>query len=235
MENPYQKSVRRGENLIYRVLIIGFLFFSVTMRALAVPYTSPCQQLLLEATRIQELDRVFSTVFCQKGVYKFQMCHSNVIRLYQEFKKLVPHVEPQEFRVLYITTERWRNDFFDDVGFHVNRARGGFVKGEFERFLVWRFHVVLEYRGRIYDLDFNNQAKPVEKKQYLHEFFVTHQLIEQYRGELVGPPDELSVLVVPGEEYLNHSDSKVAEMGFHQELVTKYPPQALVDYLLSPR
>lgn len=182
-------------------------------------------------SRQQKFDQVFKSVYKDWKAYKCEQCHNNTIRLFKAFKDQIPNLKASEFKVLYITTPEWINNFLDRDAFHVKQARSGYVNGEVALFINWKFHVVLEYRGRIYDLDNSNKPRPSDSHHYLEDFFMDKSLIEEYSGQIRGDREELLVFVIPGDQYLSVSPEYTNNIEFHKSLFKKNTPVPLVPYL----
>ena len=130
-----------------------------------------------------------------------------------------------------------------------NRHVGGYAHGQLGKFfgqkisrflgieeklvdyLGWRYHVVLEYQGRIYDLDNTNQPRPVNGQEYLRTFFMTPEIIDKRGGKAKGNRDDLLVFVIPGERYLLTNPEYLDENIFHSLIFSENSPQPLVPYL----
>lgn len=222
-------------NGVFRQILIIVLFFSFSAGADTGDSAPRCDWLIWDQSRQEQaLDRVFTKAFCDSQIYQPELCHANVIQLFRQFKKYYPDVSPYEFNVLYITTEKWVNELEDsETGFHVTSARESYENGEPKVYTEWKYHVVLEFRGRIYDLDYTDQPKPVLAKDYLLSFFMSEELIELYEGELRGDMRELLVYVVPGYFYLNMSAEDSSKAETHYQLMQDNSAGSLVGYLLS--
>jgi hypothetical protein len=197
----------------------------------AVQY-SHCKDLLSDTTpSVFDLESIFRGVFNRKSVYRSRECHANVIRLFAEFKKEIPSLQPQDFKVLYIATSTWASAMYDEKGFHVTNAREGFRQGELHEFANWHYHVVLEFEGRIFDLDFTDKPQTLDRQSYMEEFFVSAGLIQEYKGRVWGHPDDLLVMVVPGDQYLTHAAQRSHSYEFHKKMLSDYPALPLSVYL----
>lgn len=216
------------------------LIILMALAPLAGAATDPanrCDWLIWDQARQnQALDEVFARVFCDSHIYQEGDCHSNVIALYRQFKRYHPDITPNEFNVLYITTEQWPADIAQiepESGFHVTTAREGYENGESVKYVEWKYHVALEFRGRIYDLDYTDQPNPVSAEDYLLNFFMSEELIDLYDGELRGDMSELIVYVVPGYFYLGMSQEDSHKKQTHADIMQDHVPRSLVGYLLS--
>ena len=202
-----------------------------------------------------DLDAAFTDIYSDNYTYQCDYCHGNVIRLFESLTHQLPHLQPNEFKVLYITTQKWIEKRTEEASFHVQNARDeysyGFVEKLFgpkisqalgfkekpKKFVNWKFHVVLEYQGRIYDLDYTNKPQPIEGADYLDKFFITQETIDKHNDvsgmdyELQGKKEDLFVFVIPGEKYLLTPPHHTNTRSFHSTLLLKNTPVPLVTYL----
>ena len=221
--------------MFFKQVIVFIAVFTFSASAVLGQEESRCSWLVMsQAEQFEALDAIFSKVFCDSHIYQPDQCHSNVLQLFRQFRRYHPEISPNDFNVLYITTEKWVQDLdASEDGFHVTTARKGYENGESTEYVEMKYHVVVEYRGRIYDLDFTDQPSPVNAEDYLLEFFMSEELIELYDGELRGDMSELLVYVVPGHFYLNLSTEDSSKEQTHVQLMEDNDPQSLVGYLLS--
>ncbi len=106
-------------------------------------------------------------------------CHENVIRLMKEFKKAKLPFDPKKAKVLYLFRKEGRVTGL--------KTRTGTRD--------WFFHVVLEYRGRIYDFDYTDAPKSVPRRKYFEE--------------MLRPEEDVQVRAIPAKEYLRDFDTIV--------------------------
>lgn len=100
------------------------------------------------------------------GCYQPGLCPDNIYRLIDHLKKTYPGEDFSKSEVLYIYSS-WHPISRHELSsnrFVPLRSRNGTPK-------PLMFHVVLQHRGKIYDLDHNSQNATVSLKQYFEEMF----------------------------------------------------------------
>ncbi|MDX9730893.1 MAG: hypothetical protein RBT63_03895 [Bdellovibrionales bacterium] len=66
---------------------------------------------------------------------------------------------------------------------------------------MWRYHVVLEHKGLIFDLDYLNRLT-VSSVRYYIDSFIHSDALKQESGYASWKFHELGAFVIPGERYL---------------------------------
>ncbi len=97
-------------------------------------------------------------------VYKPQVCYKNVRELYFEY--LQPQYLAKDFKVLFI----FKRSFSKDFPKLINPTQHGFMAKRQRLPAVWNYHVVLEYKGQIIDLDYPD-AKLISKQEFKDNFY----------------------------------------------------------------
>ncbi len=181
------------------------------------------------------ISRTFAEVFRSKSVYRCLECHLNVKRFFNRLRTNYPKYDFSEIKVLYITHQKMPFDSSPEVGFHIKRARGSAQHGESSEFVFWNFHVVIEFRGKIYDFDYTESPTTLPLRDYVREFFLTakevEQLAHEYNLDLEGPTNELIVYAIPGSQYFHYKNQQVNTWDFHLSLFTNYPSVPLLSYV----
>lgn len=121
----------------------------------------------------------FSDAFYSK-LYQPSNCYENVIRLVKRFKRRGIPFDAKRARIVYIFTPG-------------RRVQGLATRTGPDS---WYFHTVLEYEGRVYDLDFTDAPKGVTRAKFLDKMFLGSG---EARERLL---DEIRVRPIPANEYL---------------------------------
>lgn len=212
------KQVKRQFQLLCLVMFLSLQTFAVY----AAEGVSCSEALAQNETRA--VLRSYKEVWNKKGIYCTSRCHVNVVKLFNAIQRRVPNLEPKDFKVLYITNkEGWLHKEVDR--FNPLQARG-FENGEAP---FWKFHVALEYKGFVLDLDNSNQAKAYPKKRYVRDFFATEEMKEYNVGLKVSSKD-LVVYVIPGDEYLGMPREIYDSVEFHEDILDTQKPTPLLSY-----
>ena len=183
------------------------------------------------STPRSELNKAFETAFSDAEVYKCSHCSGNVIRLFDAYKEAIPKLKEEDFNVLYFATQEWIQNLTPATHFHVQNARGGSEIAQLKKAMGFAYHMVLEHKGTIYDLDFTENPNPIGYRDYLTQYFMTKDQIQSSDGQLKGSKEDLLVFVVPGESYLNTDPAYALKVPFHRYLILTHEPQSLVEVL----
>lgn len=124
-------------------------------------------------------------------IYCDDRCHSNVTRLYEHMKSLIPSLEKNEFDVVYISFKGGPQFNEEDDRFSVRRGRPGYKDGKPIYRVQRKFHAVLKFGDFILDLDNTNRPKASTFRDYVKKFIDPEDLKYLYYYE------------VPGETYLS--------------------------------
>lgn len=145
---------------------------------------------------IEALERLMPNLSSSPEIYicgQGGRCQSNVIRLARRIIEIMPELEPKDFNVLYITTERrFQQNKGRPVGFIVNDPKVPFVNSG------WQHHVVLEYRGFVLDLDYSDVPTPVRTSEYFHRQFIGQTSNHPQQADF----RDLIVFAIRGEDYI---------------------------------
>jgi hypothetical protein len=176
----------------------------------------------------EKVSNAYVTAWDDPCVYRERYCALNVIRLYNYLKKMVPELEPEDFKVIYVTRpggwDYYIHEF--DKDFSVLRSRVGLKKA---KVLNWRYHVALEYQNRIFDLDFNDHPTISTKDQYVSDLFVSRDLRSEHIN-LSGSIDELAVYSIAGNRYLLARTTKAQKKEFHDWIFRNVVPTPLANF-----
>ncbi len=181
------------------------------------------------------LKQTFAEAFRSKKVYRCLECHLNVMRFFDLLRANYPSYDFSEIKVLYIAHQKMPFDSSEDVGFHIKGARGSVQQDRANEFVFWNFHVVIEFRGKIYDFDFTDSPTPLSLRDYIGEFFMTSkeisELAQAYGVELEGSTSELIVYALPGTEYFAYNHHQVNTWDFHLALFASDSAVPLLSYI----
>ncbi len=133
---------------------------------------------------------VFRRLFRSKAIYRDADCHNNVYRLLDRMKN-VPGFRVDQAKVVFA----YPNEHAGEVNsFSVNTKIARDYEGwETE---VWNYHVFIEYRGQIYDLDYGNSGEVVGAAKFMNDTFAKG---DTSRHSDIYPVD---LLEVPADAYL---------------------------------
>lgn len=126
------------------------------------------------------------------AVYRPLYCHRNVRELYLDY--LQPQYLAQDFKVLFIF-KRSYSKFFPA---YIKDKQHEFMTKMQRVMATWSYHVVLEYKGRIIDLD-HPEARLLTKDEFKDNF---------YARDL----DDLVVVTVPGTDYFHSAHLQINEL-----------------------
>ncbi len=197
-----------------------------------------CQELFViknQSLKTETVDLTFRELFQSKKTYRCLECHGNIKRFLLKLKHQNPNLRWDEFRVLYITHKDFPTEPGPDVGFHVKKARGSLQTPEHTEYVFWNFHVVVEFRGKIYDLDFTDTAQPLYTADYVDQFFISkneqHDLQAMDGIQLEGSTSDLVVFVIPASSYVNSSFQDLNSWDYHLSLYTHSTSVPLLQFL----
>lgn len=233
----YGATVNMNFSWIRLFFFIFLLDISPKVLAEEDPKSSCIQSLLTIEQKSELIDQVFKDSFFNPDIYSCYYCNRNVVRLFQQIKLAYPEIEADEIRVLYISTKNNVNKLLarESVknlrNFQVKKARDGYINGQSHKVIAFPFHVVLEFNGRIYDLDFTDQPTPISSQDYLNEFFLSDNIQSNQTVTQADLHEDLIVYVVPGLRYLTTPEDFTLKMWFHLSIFARFEPMPLVDYL----
>jgi hypothetical protein len=146
-----------------------------------------------------------------------QLCHQNIIDLINNLQRQVPSFDVESATVLFFHPRETT-----DVSMQVFAA----PQGRFR----WFHHVVMLYRGKIYDLSFGKSPRIVPPVAYLREMFLGA------RDPLPEPQNAQMITVkrVPAtvwrDEYGKQIDGETHDASFFRR-TKKYRPRTLDTFL----
>ncbi|OFZ18551.1 MAG: hypothetical protein A2X94_17695 [Bdellovibrionales bacterium GWB1_55_8] len=167
-------------------------------------------------------------------VYREGYCHTNIQQMLFVLSKRIPNFDIRDARVLYVDGT--------NVPIRTLANRNTTKAG-------WSFHVVMEYRNRIYDLDTPLRSFPPQKKEYFKGLYASTQ------AHARSPADHLAkvrVRVIPAETYVAEygkfmdgafdgnrfaGDGSVRDwryFGYSKEAEKRFPFQSAEEYVGNP-
>jgi hypothetical protein len=188
----------------------------------------------------QSVEKVFATLHEAENIYQPRECLRNVIRAFRFLKSAIPELEAFHFNVLII---------MDPTQIERTRRRSPIA-----RFItpdpaesifavipnrsdspIMNFHVVLEFKGRIFDLDDNREESRngMNEKEYFSTFFIRENLIERVvkntlsKGSTV---EELVVYTIPGWVYLGLPVEKNWGLSYIAPFLRRAPAKLVTQY-----
>ncbi len=201
-----------------------------------------CLNSVLEKTTTfgqKEMDKRFHKLYHYCSFYGSGFCRSNVYFLLEEIKKLYPQIDLSDFKVLYLTTENRINRETQKAKFYVKDAREGRSKSDVKSHPItgWIYHFILEYNGRIYDLDYTNQISSIAKSTYIKNFFISdHSTVLNSKmldtnAQFVSP-EEILLFEVDGEKFVDNVLAGIDFADFHRYLENNnIRKQKLIEYM----
>jgi hypothetical protein len=143
--------------------------------------------------------------------YHPEHCAANVLSLTRRFKYAKINLE--EASVIYIF-KRDKNG--DRDSFYPQKSRGWTGDG-------WGFHVIMNYKGLILDMDYTNQNTPISIQDYFNDMFLSST-----------KNTDLLVKVIPAKTFTLVYSGPFAQ--YPRTFVNRdtdhlFPPQKLEDYL----
>ena len=102
------------------------------------------------------LETQIRALAADKKVCKSNFCYDNVLRLANRLEAEIPGFNLDRARVLYVIAP--------ETGLRALRTR----KGPYP----WAFHAVLEYEGKVLDLDFHGVQRVLPLQDYLKKMFI---------------------------------------------------------------
>ena len=173
------------------------------------------------------LNQIFKDNFSNSTIYKPSYCYNNVYRLFKLFQHLHPGLKAGDFKVYFFTTKYWVQYRDEQIKFQLVEQR---KNPQVEFTSGWKFHVVLEYKGVIYDFDFSNQAQPMKFDNYISRFFDKAQVVNANQGVHIGGASHILVYKIPGRFFLEKHKHIIDVEEFHYLLFKKFKPKPLTDY-----
>jgi len=181
-----------------KLLIIFFLIYSGVAHGSAV----------ICHVKMSRLFSAFKKAWSADGVYYPNNCCSNVTRLYEEMKKANPRIEPEDFNVVMIAHHDLSPETVGEPRFDISirhqRGNGNPPSKP------WAYHVILAYKGFVFDLDNSNIPTVSPIRDYLKE-----QFKPQDRRTLVA-------YVVPGATYLSYRAGTQGQAAFRVVIPEDY-------------
>ena len=213
-------------------------FIALNLFLLSLAFTShasgsTCYSLLTnKPSTVEVLDEVFRTEYYNDKTYvDCGHCHSGVATLLRAFQRRLPEIKSEDFKFLYISSPLWTEEHSRKNGVYVNKPRMSFKKNPNGTIAGWKFHVVLQYKNRIYDMDYLNTPTPMDQKSYLNDFFLDQETVDNSNGRYQYSKDQLSVFVIPGEHYMSIPLMELYTLDFHINIVNDFEPIPLATYL----
>ena len=202
-----------------------------------------CTKLINEKSQNQlktNIDKSFAKLFAEPNIYLRAECEENVVRLYQAIKETHPNVSASDFKVLYIASK----EFFRFKGVvsrtkvRTKKARYTYEDGQPSP-VSFNHHVVLEYNGKIYDLEYTDKpVTPTIHDYFKGNFYSAEGIIADPKSKLDRdvPREDLDILVIKGEDYLNQSPREAAKLSFFEKLIDDGTPQVpMLKYMESKK
>lgn len=190
--------------LIYILAVVVCLMF---IQASIANARSNCEALL--SGKFDAVSAAYREAIRTPGLYRSGKCHINAIRVFRFLEARFPELNPEDFNVIYIARAETftMSEVIDSrQSFSVN-GRGGSQD--------WHFHVLLEYKGQIFDLDRSNHPNSIQIEKYFRTFIKPQ--FANTSGELRGV-NKMGAYIVPGDEYLTLPEEIVKSHEFHARM-----------------
>lgn len=216
--------------MIFRSAVLAAL---ISLPCIGFGHRGAVKQPLCEALTLAEATKVLEEANKTSGIYCDIYCVSNVMRLYEFIKSKHSHLEPKDFRVIYIArpgvvdTRGWIQD---QLTFYMRSRSSTWEDGQPRE---WIRHVVLEHNQVIYDLDESKNPKPM----LAHDYF-RHMIPDEFdprRSDWW--TKKVHAFIFPGEEILSlpiatvvHPEFQVKVLNFNDGI-----PLAEVAEALKPK
>lgn len=177
-----------------------------------------------------KLQESFLQACLSKKFYVKNKCHRNVYGLYHFLKEKNPTLAPNDFRVVIISTKAWLYEE-SAVYFVAKKTKTENVE--------WKYHVLLENQGLIYDVDYFPASLPIEKKKYFYHMLSSRDKMKKIRGDLyqkeLDPSrDELFAYIIPGNLYLTEAVQNLKIRSILKEIdEKKIPLVSAKEYFLN--
>ncbi|MFK8138975.1 MAG: hypothetical protein AB8E15_11490 [Bdellovibrionales bacterium] len=194
-------------------LFISFLYLLVSPTEIHAEDGLSCQSTYSISTK--NLTRSFEDLHKSQIDYKKDHCHVNVISLFENLQFWYPDIKKSDVKVLFISDREFyefiidkkrvlKRDSIKDVPTNL-LLRGLNRTDENKNYLSLFFHVVLEYKGLILDLDLPKGTPLMSREQYFKE-------VNYYSADYIrkNPSLENIVLEIPGNKYLSFSKTELS-------------------------
>lgn len=214
---------------------IAFCLFLCLLSSPKSLAQNECEDLLggSAPVSIEKLDAAFSEVFHDPFCYLDGYCNLNVQYAFTALKDRIPELRPEHFKVHFLAPPNWHLDGTVLQMFAVRNSRESLNEALNSDVILWSFHVFLSYQGRVYDLDYGNDPKPVPLRDYLRDAEFIQRQTRQGNDESaeILSKEDLLLFEIPGTAYLYLPEDMVKTEGFSRKLVERIPSTRLGDLL----
>ena len=159
----------------------------------------------------------------------FTLCSILERYLYKSFKAEIPELSPSDFNVIFIAPEYWVTsstyENYSKIAYKHPRINKNATDLKID------FHAVLEYNGRIYDLDYTKEPTPIDKADYIANYFYSKNKKHEFQRDK--PLTELRAVVVPGKHYLNYKFILPRRQSFYERMVRVNNSYSFLEYFTN--
>lgn len=184
------------------------IFLSITL-SLTISHADSDESGVLLSDTAQTMSDVFHEAYYNSKIYQVNQCQSNVIRLYNLFASTVTDLNIEDFHVHIIYSKYGIGTINGPSHKKVlpSRSRNNFLYDNVVKkpYNLWLYHVVLEYQGKIYDLDYGPKAVVFDSVvDYYNHMFDGQLTVGRFgpSAKKYAVDRELLVYRVPGAAYL---------------------------------
>ncbi len=114
----------------------------------------------------QTCHQIFKNSFFSSEVYESGECCHNIYRLIKKFQNENPTFQLSKAKIIYIFPQGMSRT----IDLRTSETRLSTTNPSFS----WKYHTVLEYKGKIFDFDFNNHPKIVSTHEYFERLFIRY-------------------------------------------------------------
>ncbi len=201
-----------------------FVFCNTSMASV-----NTCKSALNNINVKGKLDILFQRAFKNPKIYKPSHCAENSIRLFRFWQANLDNaLQMKDFKIHYIarpeTLQGYKRFFFSTL----------FARElSYKEKVSWRYHVVIEYDGDIYDMDYTNTPRVLSARDYFSKDLIDNTFIESLDGGRRSSGNKLRILTIPGEDFFWRQLIYVWETRFIKEMHAEYGSKVLNDYIME--
>jgi hypothetical protein len=146
------------------------------------------------------LEKVLAAVFKEPKIYTASICRRNAQRLAKHLEREVAGFDLKRAQIWYIRADRSEGKKIYAFEGRTNRVNQK----------EWSFHYVLEYQGKVLDLDYTDTPTLIDERQYLERMYLgaSNAVSDAKRNEIL---QEIRVTKIPADRFIHEETISVYE------------------------